>query len=346
MSATAMRVHANRNESPLAPPSHVMRALQALEPEDLQRYPTDKLERLESALAARLGRRRSSIVVGSGADDMLFALARAYLTAGDNIVTVRPAFGMYATVVELAGARVRAVPYSQRWRLDPNALMRAADRRTKLVILGHPNNPTGETLPLESVVRLSKALPHALIVIDEVYLALSRASLVSAVVGLPNVAVLGSLSKAAALAGIRVGYIAAAEPVAATLHWAMPPYPVGVASLVTATAYLTGGAETERFERRLADQVARSLDAIVDAIGPLVDSYWRGAGNFVLLDFGERADQVVAFLAASGIAVRRIAEPDIPGGIRVCALDDAATQELIAGMRLAVAACGSVRRSA
>ncbi len=337
MNSAAARVRANRNESPLGPPSHVMQALRSLEPEDLQRYPTDKLERLQSALAARLGRRSSSVVAGSGADDMLFALARAFLGAGDNIVTVRPTFGMYATVAELAGASVRGVPYSRRWTLDPIALVRAADRRTKLVILGHPNNPTGETLAIESAVRLSKELPRTLVVIDEVYLALSPASLVSAVVGLPNVVVVGSLSKAAALAGIRVGYVAAAEPVAAALRRATAPYPVGVASLVAAIAYLTGGAETALFERRLTEQVARSLDAIVATIGPLADGCWRGAGNFVLFDFGERADAVVASLAACGVAVRRIADPEIPGGVRISAVDDAATAVLIDAARTA---CG------
>jgi histidinol-phosphate aminotransferase len=324
----------------------VLRAVRALQPEHLQRYPTDELERLESALAARLGRPRSAVVVGSGADDMLFALARAYLSAGDNVVTVRPTFGMYATVAELTGASVRAIPYTRRWALDPLALVRAADRRTKLVILGHPNNPTGDALAVESVVRLSKALPNALVVVDEVYLALSPASLVSKVDGLPNVVVVGSLSKAAALAGIRVGYAAAAEHVVATLRRATAPYPVGVASLAAGIAYLTGGAETERFERRLTEQVARSLDTIAAAIGPLADGCWRGAGNFVLLDFGDRADEIVASLAAAGIAVRRIAAPDIPGGIRVCALDDAYTAELIAATRAAVARCGRTRRSA
>jgi histidinol-phosphate aminotransferase len=333
----SVRVRANRNESPLAPPSHVMRALRSLEPEDLQRYPTEQLERLENALAARLGRGRSSIVVGSGADDLLFALARAYLGTGDNVVTVRPTFGMYATVTESAGARVRAVPYARRWTLDPVALAQAADRHTKLVILGHPNNPTGEPLALDTVARLSRALPDALIVVDEVYLALSPASLVSAVANFPNVAVVGSFSKCAALAGIRVGYATAAEPVAAALRRAMAPYPVGVASLVAAVAYLTGGAETERFERRLAEQVARSLDAIVAAIGPFADGCWRGAGNFVLFDFGDRADAVVGSLARSGVIVRRIEEPEIPGGVRISAVDDAATAVLIGAAGIA---CG------
>jgi histidinol-phosphate aminotransferase len=337
VSSATVRVRANRNESPLAPPSHVMQALRSLEPEDLQRYPTEQLERLANVLAARVGRGRSAIVVGSGADDLLFALARAFLRAGDNVVTVRPTFGMYATVTELAGARARAVPYARRWTLDPAALAHAADRRTKLVILGHPNNPTGEPLALETVSRLSSALPNALVVVDEVYLALSPASLVSAVADLPNVAVVGSLSKSAALAGIRVGYIVAADPVAAALRRAMAPYPIGVASLVAAIAYLTGGAETARFERRLAEQVARSLDAIVAAIGPFADGCWRGAGNFALFDFGERADSVVESLADCGVAVRRIAEPEIPGGVRISAVDDAATALLVDA---ALTACG------
>ena len=327
--SAAVRVRANRNEAPLAPPAHVMQALRSLEPEDLQRYPTEQFERLQSALAARLGRSRSSVVVGSGADDLLFALARAFLRAGDNVVTMSPTFGMYAIVAELAGAHVRAVPYAERWSLDPIALARAADPRTKLVILGHPNNPTGEALALDTVAPTEQCVATGA--------RRRRRGLPCAVAGiarfggrgLPNVAVVGSLSKSAALAGIRVGYIVAAEAVATALRGAMAPYPVGVASLVAAIAYLGGGAETARFERRLAEQVARSLDAIVAAVGPLADGCWRGAGNFVLFDFGDRADAFVASLAASGVAVRRIAAPEIPGGVRISAVDDAATAVLI-----------------
>lgn len=328
-----LRVLAHRNEAPLPPPPHVLAAVHSLDAEALRRYPEEALLDLAQELARRLAAEPSCICLGSGADDALFALARAFVEPGDNIVTVRPTFGMYERMALLARADLRIVPYVKRWELDPPAIVRAADRRTKLVILGHPNNPTGDLLRFDDLAWLANALPNSLIVVDEVYLALSPASLVAAVARFPNVAVVGSLSKVGALAGMRVGYITADPSIASSVRDALPPFPIGVASLAAALAYLRGGAETESFERRLEAQVERSLAALVERVGPFARDVWRGAGNFVLLDFGHVADEIVASFASRGIAVRRICEPELRGGIRICALDDESTEALIAAAR-------------
>jgi histidinol-phosphate aminotransferase len=332
-------VRAHRNEAALAAPIHVVEAVRTLNGTELARYPADLMRLFTEGLAHRLETRSGRLAIGSGADDILAAIGRAVLDPGDTVVTVRPTFGMYAWLAGVANAKLRTLPYTQRWKIDVDALV-ALGQGARLVILGHPNNPTGEALEARTIVRVAQELSQALIVIDEVYLSLSRASLISTVRALPNVAVVGSLSKVGALAGMRIGYAVAGAELASALRRVMPPFPVGVASLVAADAYARGGAATAAFEVELAQQTRRSLDAIVVQVGCFAKNVWRSLGNFVLMDFGQSGEALAAALRMRGIAVRSFNEPELWGCLRFCALDDLATARLIAAVQEAAAALG------
>ena len=167
-----LRVH--RNESPLPPPEHVVAAVRSIDADALRYYPASLSRSVAKALASRLEVRPRNVVLCNGADEALLALARVSLGRGDNVVTLRPSFGMYARAAGIAGAQVRELRYARRWTLDPEALLRLADARTRLVFLGHPNNPTGETLAPETLLLLARSLPNALIAVDEIYLSFRR----------------------------------------------------------------------------------------------------------------------------------------------------------------------------
>jgi len=322
-------VRAHRNEAALAPPGHVVAALRSIDVEEVRRYPSDLQRRSIAALARRLGTEPANVVLGNGADDVLTAIVNAFVGPQDCMVTVAPTFGTYARAVAVAGGSTRTLRYRRKWELDPAALIALAGEDARLIVLGHPNNPTGEPLEAAVLDRIARALPSCLIVVDEVYLAFSSRSLVQAAGAYANVAVVGSLSKVGALAGLRVGYAVAPDKIAAAIRRVMPPFPVGAASLIATEAYAAGGEQTDAFERALARQVERSLDAIVAAIRPRARSIWRGDTNFVLADVGDEAARLQLRLAEAGIAVRSFGDPDLAGCLRFCALDDAATGALL-----------------
>lgn len=328
-----VRVRLHRNESALPPPAHIVDAVRNLDGESLRTYPVELQRRFVTALAKRLNTQPERVAIGNGADELLAALTRAFVSAGDNVLTVTPTFGMYARTAAMAGAELRTVSYARRWEIDPQAFVERADDRTKLVIVGHPNNPTGDALRSEHLAFLSRSLPHATIAVDEIYLTLGSASLLSFANSLANVAVIGSLSKIAALAGLRVGYAVAEPQLAAALRRVIPPYPLSVAALAAANAYVCGGPLTAAYDVALQAQVARSLDAIVFGIGPFARWCWRGPASFVLMDFGDIAKTIAAKLAERGIAVRTYDTPELKGAIRFCAANDEVTDELIATVR-------------
>jgi histidinol-phosphate aminotransferase len=323
---------AHCNEAALPPPEHVVAAVRAIDVELLRRYPGALQRRTIAALARRLDVDPACIVLGNGADDVLSAIASAFVGAGDSAVTPAPAFSTYARAVAVAGGELRALRYRRRWELDVAAAIELADPRTTLVVLGHPNNPTNDPVDPAALAALAGALPNALIVVDEVYLTFSQRSLLRIAQDYANVAVVGSLSKVGALAGLRVGYAVASPEVASAIRRVMPPFPVGAASLIAAEAYAGGGAATDIFERALARQIDRSLNAIVTAIRPRARSIWCGPSNFVLADFGSDAIGIERHLARRGIAIRSFTDPDLAGCLRFCALDERSTSTLVAAL--------------
>jgi histidinol-phosphate aminotransferase len=331
-----IRIRLHRNEAALEAPEHVVEALQSIDGDLLRRYPTELGYVVTRLLAKRLDTSPERVALANGADEALGALARVFLEPGDEAIAPSPAFGMYARVAAIAGAHLRQIPYCERWRLDPELFAASANGWTRLVFLGHPNNPTGDALRASDLDAIVRALPNVAIVVDEVYLALSQLSLVRISQRYANVIVVGSLSKSASLAGARVGYAVAEPEIAAALRRTLPPYPLAVGSLVAAEAYLGNAAATAAFETRLCAQTERSLNALESGIGPFAQSIARGPANFLLAEFGDRAPVVWKALDAAGIRARLFDAPQLSGAIRFCAASDAETEATIACLRAAM----------
>ncbi len=327
----AIRLH--RNEGALPPPDFVLDAIRGIDAQTLRTYPTQLQTDVAGLLASRFSRQPGNVALANGADEVLAAAARIVLDAGDNAVTASPTFSMYARVVALTGAQIRRVPYQARWRFDARSLIDAADDRTRLVFLGHPNNPTADPLRVADLSAVATALPNALILVDEVYLAFSDRSLEREANSYDNVAIVGSFSKCASMAGARLGYALAAPSVAAAARRSLGPYPVAALSLVAAHAYLCDATRTRAFETQLEAQIARSLDALESGFAPFARDIWRGPANFLLADCGARALPIRDALAAHGIAVRSFDDPMLAGMLRVCATDDVSTETVVRELR-------------
>ncbi len=333
LSDDGITIRLHRNEGALPPPDFVLDAIRSVDADTLRTYPTALQRDVNARLAARFACETANVVVANGADEILAACARVTLDPGDVALTLTPTFGMYARVVALAGAQLRRVPYATRWRFEPLALIEAADERTRLVILGHPNNPTTDLLRIGDLTAVAGALPDALIVVDEVYLAFSDRSLAREAAILENVAIVGSFSKCASLAGARLGYALASAPIAGALRRSLGPYPTGALSLVAAQAYLRDPARTRSFETQLEAQVTRSLDAFESAFAPFAREIWRGPANFLLIDCGAGAQPIARALLARGIAVRTFDDPMLAGMLRISATNDDATGTVVAALR-------------
>jgi len=287
----------NSNEGPRAPQA-LLAELAALDPEVLRRYPDATA--VETALAARVGVRPERVVVTAGADEALDRICRAYAGPDRPVLLPEPTFDMLERFAALAGAPLVRVP----WFTDAfplEEILARLDRRTALVIIVSPNNPTGGVASRDEVRRIAAAAPQSLVLIDQAYIEYADEGIDPAVLDVPNVVVVRTMSKAWGLAGCRVGYAVGSSDVIAVLRAAGGPYPVAGPSLALALSQLKRGDAALRAHVTQVRVERANLRELLCARG--VDARASQA-NFVLGDFGRRAAFVRDGLRARGILVR------------------------------------------
>ena len=207
------------------------------------RYPEPQPAALVDALAALYGVRREQLLVGRGSDEAIDLLVRAFCRAGRDAILIQPpTFGMYAVCARVQDAGVVEVPLAADFTLDVDAVLAALTPAVKLVFICTPNNPTGQPVPRAAVERLAQALSgRALLVVDEAYVEFCDAGSVADLIDrYDNLAVLRTLSKAWALAGVRIGSLLANAEVIALLRRIMAPYPLPLPSVDAALLALSG----------------------------------------------------------------------------------------------------------
>ena len=323
----------NSNEGPPSPPA-LLAALATLDPEALRRYPD--VSTLEATLASRVGVSPERVIVTAGADDAIDRVCRAYLGAGRTMLRSEPTFEMFDHFAKLAGAAtVARVP----WRCGEFPLAAFLDRlgeRPAVIAIVSPNNPTGAAAAAADVRRLAEVAPNALVVLDHVYVEYADEDLTRAVLDLPNVVVLRTLSKAWGLAGCRIGYAIGSPDVIASLRIAGAPYAVAAPSVALALRQLAqGGKLLETHVARVREERA-ALCARLTALGlaPLPSQ-----ANFILAECGVLAPFLTAALSALGVIVRDFPNrPGLIGAIRITLPGDAiAFQRLVAAFETVLA---------
>ncbi|HEX7370323.1 MAG TPA: histidinol-phosphate transaminase [Rhodanobacteraceae bacterium] len=197
------------------------------------RYPDPQPAQLINRLADLYGVAPEQVLVGRGSDEGIDLLVRAFCAAGRDAVLISPpCFGMYAVCARVQGASVVEAPLREDFTLDVDALLAAMTPAVKLVFVCAPNNPAGAGVPRGAIEKLVRALAgRALVVVDEAYIEFAGneqgyGSVANLLAGYPNLVVLRTLSKAWALAGVRIGALLADARVVALLRKVMPPYPL------------------------------------------------------------------------------------------------------------------------
>jgi histidinol-phosphate aminotransferase len=156
------------NEGALGPSPRAMAAYQATAAE-LHRYPDGGSHALRTALARHYGLEMERIVCGSGSDELISNLVRAYAGPGDEVLYSRHGFLMYPIAAKSVGATPVTAP-ERDLTTDVDAMLAAVTPRTRMVFLANPNNPTGTYIPVEEVRRLHAGLrSDVLLVIDAAY---------------------------------------------------------------------------------------------------------------------------------------------------------------------------------
>ena len=308
------------NENPLGPSPKALAALPAALPQ-LHLYPDAGGFVLRRALATKLGVGLDEIALGNGSNDLLYQLVLATCEATDEVLSHQFAFLSYRLSAQVAGRSFVAAPATPDLACDVDALIAAITPRTKLVVIGSPNNPTGSVVTKAGAEKILGALPsRALLVIDEAYAEYAAEwPEIDHVDGLAlrkldrRVIVLRTFSKIYGLAGLRIGYAVADAGVTDLLGRVGRTFHVSSLALVGATAAL-GDQDHVAISARHARTAIEQLRAEVK--GPGVRVY-PSLTNFVLIDCGRPSAPIYDKLLRVGIIVRPMAAWGLPNCIRV-----------------------------
>jgi len=303
------------NENPLGVSPLAQAAIRAVL-DDLSRYPDGNGFELKRALERRYGVSAERIILGNGSNDVLDLAARAFLTPGDEALYSQHAFAVYPLAVQAIGARGIEVP-ARDYGHDLDAMTRAVTKKTRVVFIANPNNPTGTMLAASALEAFIAALPgHVLVVLDEAYNEYLphevRTDTIAWLRRFPNLVITRTMSKVYGLAGLRIGYSFASPEVADLMNRVRAPFNVNSVALAAAAAALEDTDFVRKsFEVNLSGM--KQLTAGLTALGlEFIPSY----ANFVTFRVAKAAE-VFRRLLESGVIVRPIASYGMPEHLRV-----------------------------
>ncbi|WP_405010010.1 histidinol-phosphate transaminase [Kitasatospora sp. NBC_01539] len=292
------------NENPYPPLPGVLEAVTAAAGR-MNRYPDPLCTELTDRLAAHLSVPASHLALGTGSSGLLQQLLHIGAGPGDDVVYAWRSFESYPIVTRLSGARPVEVPLTQDEAHDLDAMAQAVTDRTRLVFVCTPNNPTGRALRRDTLEPfLDRLPPDVLIVLDEAYAEFDgdphRADGLELHRDRPNVVVLRTFSMAYGLAGLRVGYAVAHEPVADALRRVAVPFGVSTAAQSAAVASLDRQAELTERVGRLVTERERLRGALLEQGWTVPDS----RANFVWLRLGRLTGAFADHCRDAGVSVR------------------------------------------
>jgi histidinol-phosphate aminotransferase len=304
-----LRLDFNENTSGCSP--RVARALAKLTPKLLAMYP--EYQQSTRRLARHFGVAPGEILLANGGDDALRVFFDAFVDPASSILICEPTFPMYRYYAEIAGARVATLRYTAQMQFPLADALAALRKKPRVLFIANPNNPTGTLLNKAAIARILRAAPHTAVVIDEAYAEFSGVTVVPWIRRYANLFVVRTFSKAAGLAGLRLGAVLASQSNVALLRRAMPPFPVNLAALVAAEAAIRDRAAIRRYVRNTAN--TREWFAV--QLARIGATSYPSAGNFLLADFGPSGPALFRKLEKQGILVRERSREIAPGFVRI-----------------------------
>lgn len=323
------------NETPLGPSPAALEAIEAAR-RHLELYPDGSATSLREAIAEVHGLNPANILCSNGSDELLGLLAQTYLGPGDEGIYSEHGFLVYRIQILAAGA-TPVVAKEKDERADVDAILAAVTRRTKIVFLANPNNPTGTYLPVDEVRRLQAGLPrHVLLVLDAAYAEYVRRNDYEAGIELVsssnNVVMTRTFSKIYGLAGLRIGWMYAPAHVIDAVNRVRGPFNVNALAIAAGATAIRDRAHVERavaHNETWREWLTRELGKLGLRVTPSI-------GNFLLIHFppegGKTAEAADSFLTARGYILRRVSSYGFPNALRMTVGLEEANRGVVAAL--------------
>ena len=320
-------VKLSSNENPFGPSPKAKEAFSRAV-HTLHRYPGTDHAALREAIGEVHGLDPDRMICGVGSDEIIHFLCQAYAGPRDEVLFTEHGFLMYRISALAAGATPVAVRERER-TTDVDALLAACTKKTRLVFIANPNNPTGTMIGLAEVERLARGLPpQAILVLDGAY-----AEYVAAYDGgaelatrFPNVFMTRTFSKIYGLGGLRIGWGYGPRAIIDVLNRIRGPFNLSAAQQETAEAAV----RDQDYAERCRAENARLRVWLAEALAERGVPSDTSMANFVLARFADAAEAVACdgYLQSQGLIVRQVAGYGLPNCLRITVGDEASCRRV------------------
>jgi histidinol-phosphate aminotransferase len=309
-----LRLHLNENTGGCSPA--VLAAIHGVSMADVATYAD--YEGAVRDTAAYLGVDPDWLVLTNGLDEGLLLAAIAFLmprapealvalgappmvTSGQaEQILMLPTFEPYVINAKALGARTVALPCGPDFTFPVEAVLKAVTANTRLIYINTPHNPSGRPVSEADIRRVVERADHAVVLIDEAYHDFHGVNFLHLAREYPNVMIGRTFSKAYGLAGMRVGVLVAQPPLLEAIRFVMPLFNLNSVAVAAMRAALAD----REFMPWYVAQARESKALLYAALDRLGLRYWQSESNFVLVDGGARAQELIAGMIAGGVLVR------------------------------------------
>ena len=266
------------------------------------RYPDPLQLELKAALSKVKGVPAENICLGNGSDEAIDLPYRCFCNPGvDNVVAIEPTYGMYKVCADINDTEYRTVLLDEQYQTTAEKLLAATDEHTKIIWLCTPNNPTGNCLNRDEVIKGIEGF-EGLVIVDEAYSDFStQKPLRTELAKYPNLIVLNTMSKAWGCAAIRLGMAFASEEIITIFNKVKYPYNVHQLTQQQALEALKDPFEVDNWVKILLQERTRMMDAF--EMLPICHKVYPTDANFFLAKMTDAA-KIYNYLVDKGIIVR------------------------------------------
>ncbi|NQT91073.1 MAG: histidinol-phosphate transaminase [Candidatus Omnitrophica bacterium] len=316
------------NENPIGPSPRAIKAIR--ESIDLiHRYPDGSSFYLKKKLASKLRLKPQNIILGNGSDEIIDIVTKAFLEEDEEAIISEPSFLEYRIIVKTRGARIKASPMelpsvlggkgsSRRFAYNIDDVLRSITRKTKLIFIGNPDNPTGSYLTKKELAYFLKKCPKKVIVVfDEAYREFVDKRDYSNPIDFidkHSVIILRTFSKAYGLAGLRIGYAVTSEKLAGWMERVRQPFNVNLLAQIAAESALDDKAHLSKTKA----VIKKGREYLEKDLKRLGFDIIKTPANFLLISYrGVKGTDLFKSLLPYGVIIRDMKVYGLPAWVRV-----------------------------
>ena len=330
-----VKIKLSANESALGPSPRARKEFIKVS-KNLNRYPDSEGTVLKNTLAKKFKLDPKRIILGSGSDQIFELICKVFLTKNDEVIVPQFSFIIYRIYSKIFGAQIKYAK-EKNFKVSVDNILSKVTRKTKIVFLANPNNPTGTIISKKELLRLRKKLRrNILLVIDDAYFEyvkdknyLSGMRLFS---NFKNVIVTRTFSKIYGLAGLRVGWGYGPKNLIYVMNQVKPPFNINRAALFAAVESV----KDVKWLNKEIKHVNRWVKIFFNNFKDLGIETNFSYGNFLLINFNKvrkNSKKIFLKLAKSGILVRKMDIYKIKNSLRITIGSNIENKKLINTLR-------------